>query len=444
MHVPEPDRRRCGTPILLALLACWSSEATGHDIPDARVDRSIQATLRPGRLEIAYEVSLSELSLTQDLRELVGPLTGGDRDAWFDLYGRETGPMNARGVRVTVDGLEVDLAFRKFALAVEGHPRFTFSFDATIPRAGTLTIQDRNFSSSEGTSRLAVRGLDGVVLRGDDLPGDVTEIPIVPIWKLSDAEERRTKRVEVQFGPSRGPVAEAVAMPAKVETSPRPAVGGLSGLLGRASKIPNGWLGLLAFAFGAAHAAQPGHGKTLVAATALGSRGAARGAFLALIVTIVHVGSVVLVAFGLWATRSSRYAEINGALARIAGFAIAAIGLWRLGRHLAGYGEHDGGVEGPVVSGRGLLGLGIAGGLVPCWDAIVLIVLAEALGRLALGMALLVAFSLGMASVLVGVGLIAGRVGRFLGREDGPRWDRRLGIVGGLALAAIGLVMLGS
>ncbi len=442
MHAFESLRTRRWAPLLTLWVASWTTSGYGHDLPDARVDRSIQATLRPGRLEIAYEVSLSELTLTQELRELVGPLTAGDREAWFDLYGRETGPMNARGLLATVDGREFDLTFREFTLVVEGHPRFTFFFEAPLPKSGTLTVQDRNFSSSEGTSRLAVSAREGVSLRGDDLPDDVTKIPIVPVWKLSDAEERRTKRFAVEFGLSGRPATAVVVAPAWVEPRQPDMTGGLSGLLGRATKLPLGWLGLLAFALGAAHAAQPGHGKTLVAATALGHRGAARGATLALIVTTVHVGSVLLVALGLWATRSARYAEINQALARGAGFAIAAIGLWRLGRHLAGYGEHDGGDERQAVSGRGLLGLGVAGGMVPCWDAIVLILLAEALGRLALGMALLVAFSMGMATVLVGVGLIAGRLRRVLGKEDGPEWDRRLGIVSGLALAAFGLMML--
>ena len=57
-----------------------------------------------------------------------------------------------------------------------------------------------------------------------------------------------------------------------------------------------------------------------------------------------------------------------------------------------------------------LLGLGLAGGLVPCWDAVGLIVLATALGRLGTGVILVVAFGAGMAGVLVAVGLLAGRL----------------------------------
>lgn len=397
-------------------------------------------------MEVEYEVSLAELTLTQELRELVGPQEGLDRDAWLDLYGRETGPLNAKGLQLLVDGHPIDLASRRFTVVLEGHPRYTFTFDAPIPPRGRLALHDLNFTSSEGTSRLAIRGRDGVKVEGDDLPPDVAAIPIVPVWKLTDEEERRTKQVEITYeeegGSTPAPVVVAPMEPVtpKAPSPPR----GLSGLLDRASRLSPWWLALLAIGLGAAHAAQPGHGKTLVAASALDRRGGAtRAAALALLVTSVHVGSVLLVALGLWATRSSRYAEINEALARVAGFTIAAIGLWRLGRHLGGHREHDGPDDSTPAADRSLLGLGVAGGLVPCWDAIVLIVLAEALGRLPLGIALLAAFSLGMATVLVGIGLVATRLRRLLTRGDGPAWERRLGMAGGAALAVIGVVMLG-
>ena len=431
-------------PALLAL-AAWAAEAAGHDIPNAQVDRSIQATVRPGRLEVAYEVSLAELTLTQELRALIdGPLPGSDLREWFDLYGRMTGPLDAKGLILAIDGRPVDLQFRRFDLAIEGHPRYTYHLDAPLPPRGRLRLQDTNYDSAEGTSRLALRGIEGVSVRGDDLPGDVASIPILPVWKLSDAEERRTKQVEVDFGATAQapPLVQVTAKPGPPRVSPRPPEG-LPGLLGRGSGISPAWLGLIAFGLGAAHAIQPGHGKTLVAASVVGRRGGIlRGVALAMIVTTVHVGGVLAVAAGLWLTRSSRYADIDRGLARGAGFAIAAIGLWRLGRHWAGHGEHDGPDHAGPVGDRSLLGLGVAGGLVPCWDAILLILLAEALGRLALGLALLVAFSLGMAAVLVVVGLFAARLRAAFDRGEGSAWERRLGVASGLALAAIGMVLL--
>src|SRR3954468_12537536 len=109
--------RRLLPIFFLAFAPAHSTRA--HDIPNARVDRSIQANLRPGRLAIDYEVSLSELTLTQDLRNLIGSLPGADRREWFDRYGRETGGLNAKGLLVSVDGEPLTLASRGFDLAVE-------------------------------------------------------------------------------------------------------------------------------------------------------------------------------------------------------------------------------------------------------------------------------------------------------------------------------------
>lgn len=424
--------------------------AQGHEIPNARVDRSLQATAAPGRLMIDYEVSLAELTLAQDLRALRGELPGADRRAWFEAYGRETGPLNAKGILVAVDGQAHPLRAKGFDVVVEGHPRYTFHFEAPIPPRGRLAIEDTNFASSEGTSRLALRGLAGVTVKGDDLPADVAQIPIRPIWELSDAEERRTRQVVADY--------QVATIPAPPRGSGQPSVirgqpegrdeDRLTRLLDRDRGLSLAVLLLVAFGLGAAHAVQPGHGKTLVAATVLGDRGSwLRGALLALVTTVTHTGSVLLIAAALWWTRSSRFAAIHLGLAHVAGFAIAAIGLWRLGRHLAGLGEHDGGLdfdpEQARPSRRSLVGLGVAGGLVPCWDAVGLIVLARAWGELALGLLLLLAFSLGMASVLVLVGALAARFRRWVELLEGEAtWERRLGIASGLALTAIGIYLM--
>ena len=71
-------------------------------------------------------MSLTELTLTQDLRSLIGSLPGGDRSEWLNRYGTVTGPLNAKGFLVSCDGRPVELSFRGFDLKVEEHPRYTF------------------------------------------------------------------------------------------------------------------------------------------------------------------------------------------------------------------------------------------------------------------------------------------------------------------------------
>jgi ABC-type nickel/cobalt efflux system permease component RcnA len=176
---------------------------------------------------------------------------------------------------------------------------------------------------------------------------------------------------------------------------------------------------LAAFAFGAVHALSPGHGKTLVAAYLVGSRGTPRHAvFLGLMVTFTHTISVF--ALGLVTLYLSRFVlpeTITPILGAISGITIVWVGGTLLYRRIVGsaiappglaHHHGDGKVHTHVpeeVSVGGLIALGASGGLVPCPTALVLLLTSVSLGRVGLGLTLLVAFSAGLAVVLTGVGL---------------------------------------
>ena len=447
-------------PAALAL----QRSAWPHDIPNQRVDRSTQATVRPGKIEIDYEVSLTELTLTQDLRALIGSLPGGERSQWLARYGQVTGPLNAKGFLVSCEGQPVALAVRDFDLVVEEHPRYTFHLVGALPERGRLSIHDTNYASSEGTSRLAVRARDGVQIDGDTFPEDVDQIPIRPVWQLGDDEERRTRQTEIAFrtDPSASiAVAGSTPVPSRQvaasdeaptsasqsgQTSPAEPdrTSQLSRLLDRQSGVS--WIGLVLIAagLGAIHSIQPGHGKTLVSAIALQPEARwYQPALLGLVTTLAHTGSVLGVAALLWWTGASQVCALHQGLMQVAGFAIAAGGFWRIGRYLGGWEEHEGEGQIPPVamSSASLVSLGLAGGLVPCWDAVGLIVLSAALGRLAVGVLLVIAFGAGMAAVLVGVGLLAARLKSAMLSSGARSWESQLGLLSGLILAGLGLVL---
>ena len=80
-------------------------------------------------------------------------------------------------------------------------------------------------------------------------------------------------------------------------------------------------------------------------------------------------------------------------------------------------------------NGRSWLMLGIAGGMVPCPSALVLLLTAIGLGRAGLGLLLTAAFSVGLASVLTAVGLLF---------VHGRRWlDQRAGLISAPQLVAM-------
>lgn len=424
--------------------------AAGHDIPNARVDRSIQVIVERSELKIDYEVSLAELTLIQDLKSLGLKPVADDRMELYRGYGTAVGPLHAKGFLVRVDQKSIDLGFVGFDLRVEEHPRYVFHLSGSIPASGWLEVRDTNYVSSVGSSRLAIAGGVGIKLSGDRLPAKVEEIPIREVWALDDQEELRTKRVVIEYSrassspsPSaasteRGPTTAEVG-PQTAPARPRRS-GGLTRLLDRGGSLF--WSAVFAVFLGMAHSLQPGHGKSLVAATSVAGRegGAGRAALIALTTTVTHFSSILVIAAILLFWKIDDYSGIHFAAAKLAGFAIAAMGLWRLGRLLGGHpiahvdaaprGERD----------RSWLIASIAGGSIPCWEAIALLIVADALGRLPAGIFLCLAFSLGMFAVLVAVSLGAGTLAA-LGAAS--RWGSRIsfGLQAGssVVIAAIGL-----
>ena len=225
----------------------------------------------------------------------------------------------------------------------------------------------------------------------------------------------------------------------------------------------------LSLFLGAAHGLEPGHGKTIVAAYLVGARGTVGNAlFLGGVVALTHTSSVILL--GLVALFASQYIlpeQIFPWLGTASGLLIMGLGTWLLVNHLRGRGpshshahgehlhehthshqeEHHHGhghsheIPDKVTLGS-LLTLGISGGIVPCTGALVILLLAVALHRVAFGLLLLVAFSVGLAAVLIAVGVLIVKARPLVERFSGDgRWIQRLPIASAAVIIVVGFVI---
>ncbi|MBE9141350.1 sulfite exporter TauE/SafE family protein [Nodosilinea sp. LEGE 07088] len=180
----------------------------------------------------------------------------------------------------------------------------------------------------------------------------------------------------------------------------------------------------IAFGFGAVHALSPGHGKTLVGAYLVGSRGTPGAAlWLGIATTVTH--TVTVFALGVATLVASQYVVLDqvypilGALSGVAiclvGLRLLAVRLWSGAHHHHhdhdhhdhDHYHHDHHHHHAPEDWRSLLAIGISGGLVPCPSALVLLLSAIALHQIAYGLVLVGGFSLGLASVLTTLGLAA-------------------------------------
>jgi nickel/cobalt exporter len=244
------------------------------------------------------------------------------------------------------------------------------------------------------------------------------------------------------------------------------------------------------FWLGAVHAATPGHGKTIAAAYIVGVRGRPIDALvLGVFVTLSHTSGIVLVA--LLATAGSTWLipqRVEAYLAVATGILVIGIGCWMLRtqmRLLATAGTQDddwkdrGRVahataqahrhvidqphnHGPHYHSHGwglvhthdieaitqvrprldvLFALGIAGGLLPDPGALAILLAAIAKGKFILGISTVIVFSLGFASVLVVVGVVAAHVGQLILTWLSSRWIAWTQIGAALLILGVGLVL---
>ena len=251
----------------------------------------------------------------------------------------------------------------------------------------------------------------------------------------------------------------------------------------------------VAFLAGAAHALTPGHGKAIVAAYLAGSRGTVWDAvYLGSVVTVTHTATVVILGLiTLYATQHFLMEEIYAWLSVSSGLLIVGIGVWLLRArwrsfrsgetdhenshshshgplgghahvhphddeagepdnhsHEHSHGHHHDSHEhththdhGPVAGRSSLLSLGISGGLVPCPEALAVLLISFTINRLVFGLIILVAFSLGLAAVLITIGVAMVLAGPALGRfaKDGPLM-RALPVGSAVIVTTLGLAIL--
>jgi len=220
---------------------------------------------------------------------------------------------------------------------------------------------------------------------------------------------------------------------------------------------------LVAMALGALHALGPGHGKAMVAAYLVGSRGTAgQAVVLGTTVTVTHtLGVYALGAVTLVAAQYVVPERLYPVLGVLSGVLVVAIGLGLLRtrmRSMRGHADHGhehGHGDGPgqhrhdvrPVGMRGLLALGVSGGLLPCPTALVVLLAAVSFHNILLGMVLVAAFSVGLAIVLTGIGLAfvfgqrALRRQHILSRFGDSAVVRMLPALSAVAITVAGLVI---
>jgi nickel/cobalt exporter len=478
----------------LLLLIGLAGPGAAHPIPNTRYDRTVAVRVAADRVIVKYTLEVSQFTIWLDGAKLFSPeeIAKLDRTSrgFSTAYARKIAPEIARDLHAVANGKFLDLHVEKIDVEVAEHSRFQFLYSADWPAGAkkrAFAFEDASFEGKPGLLALTLdrAEIDSGVSLDDVLEPDPKwrEKPAIDLTPEQASKLRKAAAVVTlpkeiagpELPSASGPVATA-SPEVMVAEGEQPSLAsdlfqrGLPALFD--SKFGLGILLLAAFLFGSAHAFTPGHGKTLVAAYLVGERGTVGHALiLAIATTVAHTGSVIIVAAVLWSAYGNEVpGSAQGVLQFAGGLLVAGVGLWLLLRRITGKADHFHLFSGHHHHGDGdhhhhhgdvahhhhhgpapeaakstagwtrLLLMGLGGGLVPCWDAVLLLLAATALNRVGFAIPLLFAFSAGLGAVLVmlGVGVVyAHKAGAI--RFSESRWFKLLPMVSATLLLGIGL-----
>jgi nickel/cobalt transporter (NicO) family protein len=422
--------------LLVALAALLPPAASAHPLGNFSVNRHSAIELSGNRVYVHYVLDLAEIPTFQERNRVRRP--GFARDL-------------RRGLKLTLDGRPAPLRLldSKTVLRPGAGGLKTLRFAAVYETRATgtrLAYRDTNYASRLGWREVVVRAERGARIESASVPATSrsAELTAYPQDLLRDPLAVSSASATFRAGRLSG-------LPPLLGTAPAPEPRrGFESLI-------NGELGagaifialLLAAFWGAAHALTPGHGKAIVAGYLVGTRGRPRDAVaLGLIVTATH--TIGVFALGIVTLALSAFIvpeQLYPWLTLVSGLLVVGVGasvLWRRLRHRRqhahGHHHHHHDHDHDHGYGRGgLLGVGIAAGLLPCPSALVVLLSAIALHRVGLGLALIVAFSAGLAATITAIGLVAVLARRAFSRL---RFDSRL-IRALPAASALAIVVVG-
>jgi ABC-type nickel/cobalt efflux system permease component RcnA len=312
-----------------------------------------------------------------------------------------------------------------------------------------VVLRDETFRGRVGWRAIVARPGRGTAVRTLAPATDPTRrLTRYPAALLDSPSDLRVARFDVRPGDG-----TLVAGGERRRGGGASAADGFAGLFADAAAGQGVLLVLLlaAFGWGAVHALSPGHGKAMVAAYLVGTRGTPRQAVaLGATVTVTHTAGVALL--GVVALTLSQYVlpeDLYPWLNLVAGLLVLGVGAavlrGRLARrrHHHHHHHHHHHATPEKLSARALVAMGASAGLIPCPSALVVLLGAVAQHQIGLGLLLIVAFSAGLAATLTGLGLAVVWTTRAAGRLPVPgRVLTALPTLSAIAIVGVGIALM--
>ena len=484
--------RRAILGALVTALLLAAGPANAHPLGNFSISHYAGIEIHADAIQVRYLIDMAEIPTFQATQD--GGLVTRLGDPSVAPWVARTADTLGRGLRLEVAGRRLPLTAGAteivFPPGAGDLPTLKVGvvYRAALPAdaRGPLELRyvDENFADRTGWKEIVVRAGAGVTLVSTSAPATdrSRELSDYPVDLINSPPQDLEARVSFTRAPATA--AAPAPPPAPLDLQPNRQSSSATAFADLMTRREPG-AGIIAIALlgavvlGAFHALEPGHGKTVVAAYLVGSRGTARHALiLGLVVTAAHTAGVYLLGgVTFYASQHVVPERLYPWLSLGSGLTIAVLGAVMFLRRFFGAGDghghshdhhghhhhhghahghdpahphdhahvydgehaHDHGHE--PVSLRALVALGVSGGIIPCPAALVVLLSALSMHRVGFGLVLIVAFSVGLAAVLVVIGVLMVYAGRLMlrFREDGPWINRWLPLTSSAVMTLLGL-----
>ncbi|HLJ84534.1 MAG TPA: hypothetical protein VKT51_10215 [Candidatus Eremiobacteraceae bacterium] len=448
-------------------IAMWCSPALAHPLGNFTINHLVKVRQSGNHLDIRYVLDMAEIPTFSVMR-------ARSASASLDQAGLRAWAHDE--TQLVIDGLDVESGGRRIAVEPIGYPAVrtrpgagglpTLYYAANfsvLPPSSDTTIADQTYPDRIGWK-------DVVVYPATEPTAELTHYPTALLASPRDVTTASLTRASGgRWTLSQGSADRASATSQGAPSQIRSNV--LADMLARgpSSAVVIALTLLAAIGLGALHALEPGHGKTLLAVSLVGARATPKQAVtLAAALTIAHTAGVIALGLALllaarWIVPENIYPWLTAA----SGLLVVCLGGGALARyvrsrHRAADGHthhgdhdhaHDGGAahghshaipgDAPLSFGNVVL-VAMSGNIAPCPAALVVMLAALALHQVAYGIVIIVAFGMGLAAVLTGLGLALVRGTAWIARSRAAeRFMAHGPVVSACVISVIGAIMLG-
>ncbi|MEA2479302.1 MAG: nickel/cobalt transporter (NicO) family protein [Thermoleophilaceae bacterium] len=432
----------------LAALLIAAAPAGAHPLGNFSVNHEAIVSVSADRIDVTYLLDQAEIPTFQERGLAPGA-----------VIARKRGEVDRR-LHLVVDG-------RTVALTSAAAPSIAFPpgqgglhtthvripLVARVRHARRVELRDGTFPGRVGWRAVVARPGAGTDVRSTAPSNDPTGgLRRYPRDALRSPLDVRTARLDAR--PGNGSLTAPRTPGGAFEKQGGRSEDGFAGLFANAAS-GRGVLVLLllaALGWGALHALSPGHGKTMVAAYLVGTRGRPRHAVaLGAVVTVTHTIGVfalggVTLALSQYVLPEQLYPWLtlaSGLLVLVVGAGVLRSRLKARNAHAHAHSHHHHHHDHDHDVGWGsVLAMGASAGLLPCPSALVVLLAAISQHQVALGLVLILAFSLGLALTLTALGLAVVWARRLPARVRVPaRLATTLPALSAAVIVAVGVVL---